>query len=275
MSTPRSLVLPEGVVAGTRAGLDGDIATLSIEARAARRGRLLLISGWTGSKEDFTPVLPLLADAGYDVLAYDQAGQYESAASPDYSLEHFARNALWLAGTGTHVLGHSFGGLVAQKAALLEPTRVASLSLLDTGPGALGDVPGRPLSALVEAIGNVPMEQIHEFREKGIERPPEIAEFLRQRFISNDPASLKAMTQLLIDAPDIIDDIAALGLPVWVGRGVDDDAWPHEVQATMASRLGTRIHVIAKAAHSPAIENPEGLVAAWLPFLERHGSEGR
>lgn len=274
MSVPQTLALPEGVKAGFRTGLDGDIAMLSIKARGPRKGHVLLIPGWTGSKEDFTPILPLLADAGYDVDAYDQAGQYESAPAADYSLEHFARNALRLLSLGGpkgHLLGHSFGGLVAQRAAVLDPSPVQSLSLLDTGPGALSDSPTRPLTAMAEAIGTVPLEQIHEFREKGIKRPKEIADFLRKRFVSNDPASLKAMTRLLIDAPDIIDEVAALDLPFWVGRGADDDAWPHEDQAEMARRLGTEIQVIPESAHSPAVENPEGLVEAWLPFLDRVG----
>jgi hypothetical protein len=37
----------------------------------------------------------------------------------------------------------------------------------------------------------------------------------------------------------------------------------------MAKRLGTEIHVIEDAAHSPAIENTQGLADAWLPFLDQ------
>jgi pimeloyl-ACP methyl ester carboxylesterase len=274
VSVPRSLELPPGVTLTSTPGLDGDLATLSIAARRPEpRGRILLIPGWTGSKEDFTPLLPLLADAGYDVLTYDQRGQYESGHASDYSLEAYARDALHLVASGNgpaHVLGHSFGGLVAQHAATLDPMAFASLSLLCTGPGALGDSATRPLSRLAAALGKVPLLQLHQLREQGIKRPAQITAFLAKRFTSNDPASLKAMTQLLIDAPDIIDEVDATGLPVWVGRGDQDDAWPHDVQETMAKRLGTEIHVVPDSAHSPNVENPPGLLASWLPFLERH-----
>jgi pimeloyl-ACP methyl ester carboxylesterase len=275
MSVPRTLELPGGVSKAVGPGLDGDVAMLTIEARGPRRGHVLLIPGWTGSKEDFTPLLPLLADAGYDVTAYDQAGQYESDPAKDYSLDRYARNALHISQVashdGSHVLGHSFGGLVAQHAAVLERGQVRSLSLLCTGPGALGDSAQRPLKRLVAAIGKVPLLQLHELREQGVKRPAQITRFLATRFTSNDPLSLKAMTQLLIDSPDIVDDVAATGLPVWVGRGTDDDAWPHDLQATMAQRLGTEIHIVPDSAHSPGIENPKGLVEAWLPFLRRLG----
>ncbi|MET0931859.1 MAG: alpha/beta hydrolase [Aeromicrobium sp.] len=276
MSVPRTLELPPGVHKTVRPGLHGDIATLSAEAVGRSKGKILLIPGWTGSKEDFTPLLPLLAAAGYDATTYDQPGQYESEPGEDYSLEGYAREALWLTGTDvarTHVIGHSFGGLVAQQAAVMDPARVRSLSLLCTGPGALGDTPTRPLKRLVSAIGKVPLLQLHQLREQGVRRPAQITGFLAKRFTSNDPRSLKAMTQLLIDAPDIIDDVLATGVPAWVGRGADDDAWPHDVQASMASRLGTEIHVVPDSAHSPAVENPDGLLEAWLPFLQDHDME--
>ncbi|AWB93158.1 alpha/beta fold hydrolase [Aeromicrobium chenweiae] len=274
MSVPRTLELPAGVRSAVVAGLDGDVATLTASATGPRRGHVLLVPGWTGSKEDFTPLLPLLADAGYDVMAYDQAGQYESAPAADYSLERYAANALHLSRSaspdGSHVLGHSFGGLVAQQAALLGMADLRSLSLLCTGPGALGEDARRPLRKLVAAIGQVPLLRLHEIREQGVKRPAQITSFLAKRFTSNDPRSLRAMTQLLIDAPDVVEQVVATGLPVWVGRGADDDAWPHDVQADMARRLRTEVHVVPDSAHSPAVENPAALVDLWLPFLKEH-----
>jgi pimeloyl-ACP methyl ester carboxylesterase len=278
MSIPRSLELPAGVEAVTLATERGSFAAHVIRAAEAR-GHVLLIPGWTGSKEDFTPLLPLLATAGFDVTTYDQRGQYETHGDPgdDYTLDGFARDALAVRATTraarSNLLGHSFGGLVAQQAALTEPAVWHSLSLLDTGPGALGDTPNRPLKMLVSAIGKVPLLQIHELREQGVRRPAQITRFLARRFTSNSAASLKAMTQLLLDAPDVVADIAKLDLPFWVGRGADDDAWPHDIQALMADRLGTEIHVVPNSAHSPAVENPGGLMAAWLPFLDKHNAE--
>ena len=274
MSTPRTLTLPEGVEA---TGVETPVGTFAahISRADAPNAHVLLIPGWTGSKEDFTPLLPLLAAAGFDATAYDQRGQFETPgeAGADYTLDGFASDALAVAAacsdTSSHLLGHSFGGLVAQQAVLAQASAWRSLSLLDTGPGALGESPNRPLKMLVAALGTVPMADIHRIREAALDlkRAPEIADFLLRRFTSNDPLSLKAMTQALLDAPDRLDELAALPVPIWVGRGADDDAWPHDIQAAMAKRLGAEIHVIEDAAHSPAIENTQGLADAWLPFL--------
>lgn len=275
MSIPKTLDIPAGVEAVTIRAEGTDFAA-HVDRVDGARGHVLLIPGWTGSKEDFTPVLPLLAAAGFDVTAYDQRGQYETIGRPqdDFTLAGYARDAVAVAAASSpapsHLLGHSFGGLVAQQAAIDHPSAWRTLSLLGTGPGALGETPHRPLRMFAQALGKVPLLQIHELREQGVRRPAQITRFLAKRFTSNSAVSLKAMTQLLLDAPDIIDEVIALDLPFWVGHGQDDDAWPHDVQAAMAERLGTTVHVIPDSAHSPGVDNPQGLVGAWLPFLDEH-----
>lgn len=277
MSVPRSLRIPDGVevvrLETTRQTVAAHVVRVDDPV-----AHVLLVPGWTGSKEDFTAFLPLLAAAGLDATAYDQRGQWETPGEPDddYSLEAFADDALAVARAVTdapsHLLGHSFGGLVAQTAAVRDADAWRSLSLLCTGPGALGDSPARPLGRLVEAIGDLPLATIHALRESagGLTRTPEVAAFLERRFTGNAPASLRAITQHLVDAPDRVDEVARTALPVWVGRGEDDDAWPHARQEELARRLGTTVAVVPDSAHSPAVENPQGLGDAWLPFLQAH-----
>lgn len=269
-------MLPAGVESVSIETTRGTFAGLEARPAGRARGHILLVTGWTGSKEDFTPLLPPLAAAGFHVTTYDQRGQYETpgAADADYSLDGFGADALAVrAASGfasSHLLGHSFGGLVAQNAALAQASAWNSIALLCSGPGALGEPEGtaRPLTMFINAIGSMPLATIHAYREQmdGIDRPPEIAAFLAERFATNGEASLKAMTQILIDAPDRVDAVAALGLPAWVGRGANDDAWPHAAQAEMARRLGVGVAIILGAAHSPAIENTEDTAAALLEF---------
>lgn len=278
MSTPQTLEIPSGVVVETLDTDRGRFAAHTIVPDGDPVGHVLLIAGWTGSKEDFTPILPLLAAAGFAATAFDQRGQFETPGAPDddYTLAGFAADAAAVRATAplptSHLLGHSFGGLVAQETVVNSSSQLRSVSLLCTGPGALGSTPNRPLEQMAQAIGSVPLAEIHAAREQGSTRPADIAEFLERRFTSNGEASLKAITQLLIDAPDNVDLVHITGLPAWVGRGADDDAWPHDVQAEMARRLGTEIHVVDRAAHSPAVENPQGLLDAWLPFLQEHSA---
>jgi pimeloyl-ACP methyl ester carboxylesterase len=273
MSVPKSLVLPDRVEAVEIETPRGSFAAHRIHT-AEPRAHVLMIAGWTGSKEDFTPMLPLLAAAGFDATAYDQRGQFETPghADADYSLDGLGVDAAAVAGAcasePSHLLGHSFGGLVAQRAVLAEPGQWRTLSLLGTGPGALGESDERPLDLMLRALDHdMPMAAIHEYRERGATRRPDIGEFLLRRFTSNARESLRAMTQHLIDAPDQLDNVIAVGLPMWVGRGARDNGWPHAVQEEMARRIGVEVHVIPDSIHSPAVENPSGLAKAWLPFL--------
>ena len=78
---------PAGELSGLLTGpsapalVDGTPAISAASAPGgAGENRALLVPGYTGSKEDYAPVLPFLGDAGWDVLAYSQRGQGGSAA---------------------------------------------------------------------------------------------------------------------------------------------------------------------------------------------------
>lgn len=283
MRKSRSLVLPGNVVrtdAETGRGTFAALRCLPNDS-SLPRGQVLLIPGFTGSKEDFAALLPLLAEAGWIATTYDQRGQYESpaAAGDDFSLGGLAADARALSdavfGTAerVHLVGHSFGGLVAASAALRWPTCWASLTLLCSGPGGLGARLREDLTAVATALEREKLEFVYQAMVKRDQQrgsspqSPEIEEFLHRRFLANSPDSLANIARHLGHAPDLTDDLAALDLPVKVMRG-EHDTWPHDVQDELADALDTRVVVIADAAHSPAWEQPEqtrdALVRVWM-----------
>lgn len=282
MSTPRSTRLPRGVERVTAdTGRGAFAALVAGPAPAGRRGAALLVPGFTGSKEDFTPLLPLLADAGYAVAAYDQRGQFETESSPgdDLSLAGLAADALAVAGAllgdeAPHLVGHSFGGLVAATAAVEHTAAWRSLLMLCSGPMAVG-ADRDDLRVLADRVESVGLEEVYAAYAVADEvagvapQPPEIEAFLRERFLRNSAAALAAFARHLMDAPDLTPRLAALDLPIAVVRGADDDAWPHSVQDAFAAAVGTRTVVIEGAAHSPNVEQPEATCAAMLAGWER------
>jgi pimeloyl-ACP methyl ester carboxylesterase len=95
----------------------------------AYRRPALLVHGYTGSKENFLPVLEPLAAAGRNVVAVDLRGQFQSPHAPDrsgYSATALAADVLAIAAavagdtTGVHLVGHSMGGLIARDAVLMQ-----------------------------------------------------------------------------------------------------------------------------------------------------------
>ena len=288
MSTPPYLDLPAGCRPVALPTSDGSLAGLRLDADDPV-GTVLLVPGWTGSKEDFLAILEPLARRGWTAVAYDQRGQYESVGPDEeaaYSLASFARDLLEVAaGLGeVHVVGHSFGGLVAREAVLAcGGAGLASLTLLCSGPGPLPTSHRDKLGAMHAALPHVPLATIYDVKEaadrEGGWVPPsdEVAEFMRTRFVSNNPYALQAKTAILLDTPDRTDELAALaaeGFPVGVVYGPDDDAWPLGVQDEVAAAVGTVPVVVAGTGHSPAAEDPESAAAALDGLLRGFAARG-
>jgi pimeloyl-ACP methyl ester carboxylesterase len=247
---------------------------------------VLLVPGWTGSKEDFGPILEPLGEAGYLVTAVDLRGQFRSPFRPDgdYSpiaLGNDLRLAAAALGGGVHLLGHSFGGLVARAAVLADPDQFRSLVLLDSGPAGIDDGRRERLDLMRPVLAQHGLAAVYQAlvqldaSEPGYKPPSEEeARFMRERFLASDPQALIGMAEALIDEPDLVADLAAADLPILVVCGADDDVWSPQIQAGMARRLGAPYTVIADAAHSPAVENPTATVATLVEFwrsAENHG----
>jgi pimeloyl-ACP methyl ester carboxylesterase len=280
VSTPPFLDLPDGVRAVRLSTARGPLATLVADARGAeRKPPVLLVPGFTGSKEDFIAVLEPIAAEGHPVTAIDQRGQFESPGDDDpasYDVKLLAEDVLSVVariGEPVHLLGHSFGGLVARAAALADPTAVRSLALLSSGPAAIPDPSASNLSLLAQALPSTDLQTIWTVKRRleldGRTGPPAAIEaFLRRRFLANNPVCLLRHAEQLLTETDRVAEVAALDLPLLVAYGVRDDAWPPAVQAEMASRLGATVAEIPDAAHSPAAENPAATAGVLTRFWE-------
>jgi pimeloyl-ACP methyl ester carboxylesterase len=239
-----------------------------------RRPGVLAVPGYTGSKEDFIHLLPLLARAGHPAVAIDLRGQYESGGPEDlaaYTMEALGKDvaALLSDGAPRHVIGHSFGGLICREA-VLSGAPARSLTLLCSGPAALAGNRGAMIDLMrpLLADGGVPAvfeasESIDAADPKKATLPPAVKDFLRRRFLASPAAALLGMGTTVTSAADRVEELRDSGLPVLVAHGELDDAWPPAEQTDMASRLGARHVVFPGLGHSPAVED-EALVATTL-----------
>jgi len=298
------LRLPDGVRRVTVETARGSFAALEAlpVAGVAERQPALLIPGYTGSKEDFLPVLGPLARAGRRVIAIDMRGQYESPAAADadgYGLPALAADVAMIADTlgghdaaarpgaqHIHLLGHSFGGLVARELLLAQATRIGSLTLMSSGPGALTGPRAAVLRAvLAELEPAVPGGLAAEVKRlwdtqlgpaavaDGV--PAEIIDFLRTRMLCSCPTGLWSMGHGLLGCPDRTPALAALGHPLLVLYGENDDAWAPSIQDDMAQRLGAQRVCIPGAAHSPAVEAPETVASTLTTFWNSVEAQAR
>ena len=255
----------------------GYLASLQAGDPAGRP--VLLLPGYTGSKEDFGPVFDPLADAGFLAIGLDLPGQLDSPGPVDpaaYSPERLAGAVVAVAssfGRPVLLLGHSFGGLVARAAVLAHPALFDSLVLLCSGPAAIGGRRRAEMDALDPVLETAGLAAVYTAMQQSWQADPawtpppsDVAAFLERRFLSGSPAMVRGMGDAIRAERDRVAELADKRLPILVAHGVDDDAWPPQVQREMAERLGAQYVVIPDAAHSPAVENPAGTLAALLAF---------
>lgn len=150
--------------------------------------------------------IPVLADAGYRVLAPDQRG-YGGSSAPDdiesYDIVHLTGDLIGLLDDigvqRAAVVGHDWGAVVAWNTALLHPDRVAAVSGLSVPPTPRPQKP--PTQAFRDRIGENNFFYILYFQEPGVadaELGGDPARTMRRMFgglASTDPGDAVRMVE--------------------------------------------------------------------------------
>lgn len=247
------------------------------------RGTVVMVPGFTGSREDFLPMAPFVTAAGYRLVSYSQLGQYDSdgpdgpGLEREYTIEKFGRDLLEVLdalapGERVHLLGHSFGGLVTRSAVLAAPERFLDYVILDSPPrGESADTPAADLpriAAMVREQGNEALWQAMFGQFEAI-FPAPVRDFLHNRILKTRAANLIGIAESMAAEPDRYAELAATGLPMLVVAG-ENDFIPVDVQREYSERLGVRFELMTGAGHTPNEEKPEELTAVLVPFWARN-----
>jgi cytochrome P450/pimeloyl-ACP methyl ester carboxylesterase len=238
---------------------------------------VVLCAGLVGSKEDFLPLMPALALAGYRPYAFDYRGHYSPTdhhSVEEHTVERHATDLLAILaaiedGRPAHVLGHSFGGFVVRAAALAQPRLMRSVTLMGNGPSMNSE---RHRSALERFDATLALEG------RGVMWPvvrrliPENdivrRQFWQSRIDGMQPAFLHGVLRSLRAEADRGAELRATNLPVLIVHGHRDRRMWSTVEYTeYAERLGAAHESVANASHSPILEQPattaEALVRFW------------
>ncbi|GAA1055059.1 hypothetical protein GCM10017608_19110 [Agromyces luteolus] len=262
-----------GVVTGTTGETDAGGIRIwyeSIPPVGRERGTVLVLISLGGDAILWPPAfLRVLTGAGYRVIRFDQRGTGASDWMPEwdrahpYTLVDLARDAIAvLDATGTehaHLIGLSFGGMVAQEVAIAEPGRVASLTLMSTSPDptdptlpeprvgrlalqAIRGLPilkyrllGDPYADVKERIAKI----ISVSGPEGVDVEENAALVLYDRRERNG-LNLRALRQhqaAVAATRPRAPALATLAVPTLVVHGTDDDLMPFEHGRRLAATI--------------------------------------
>lgn len=181
------------------------------------------------------------------------------------------------------VIGHSYGGFVAQELALRHPAHVAGLVLIDTTPGQLGatespdDEQGPPMPPEVAARFAVVPASDEEFKAMAAEffpnylyRPETVdAAALLDATVYDVAAMIRGFEVLA--GWSSVDRLATITAPTLVMAGRHDvfTSWPQAMRIARAID-GAEVVVFEASGHFPWIEEPERFFAVVGDWLDRN-----
>jgi pimeloyl-ACP methyl ester carboxylesterase len=253
---------------------------------------LILVHGLGGAAANWTELVPLLAKR-HRVLVPDLPGHGGSTALPAVAgLEPFAdRVALVAEREGmlpAVVVGHSLGGMIVLRMALLRSEDVSALVLAAGAGLSVGNVWGRNLLSVFSTIR--PGRLAGRYRAR-VARSSLLRRFVFGFVSVADPAGLTddavegfLAAHLLhtdvnsawraLRADDPRQELEAVGCPVLVLWGAEDVQLPLDDAFEYTRRLRARLRVIPGCGHLLIGERPDVCDRAIEEFLGDSGLEG-
>jgi pimeloyl-ACP methyl ester carboxylesterase len=253
---------------------------------------VVLIHGMVNSSRHWERVALQLADR-YTVVAPDLLGHGDSAAvRGDYSLGAHAcsiRDLLTTIGIErATIVGHSLGGGIAMQFFYQFPQRVERLALISSGGLGRDVSPMLRAAAMPGASAGIWLVANRGFREaidrtgrrmraRGSRKGVYLQAIARAMRPLQEAAARRAFLQTLRAVIDVrgqhvsaMDRLYLLGeLPTLIVWGERDHTIPIEHgRAAQAQIPNCRFVPLPKAAHFPNLEDPDGLAAALLDWLD-------
>jgi 3-oxoadipate enol-lactonase len=220
----------------------------------------------------WAPVMDTLADSRR-VFAYDVRGHGIAVGAPSpYTMADTAHDLIGVLDAidveRAHVVGLSFGGGIAQTAAITAPERFESLALLATTDFPFDAFEGRALSAETDGMAaQVAPSLTRWFTADALAVNGESVQYARERVLGGNSVDWAAAWRAF-KGLDVQGKLAGLGLPTLVLAGEADVSTTPEIMRGIASRIpGARYRELPGTPHMQTLQRPELVAEALAEFL--------
>jgi L-proline amide hydrolase len=266
---------------------------------------VVVVHGGPGVAHNYCLAMADLARDGRAVIHYDQFGCGRSSHRPDrpaaaWTVEFFVEELrclvdhLGIAGS-CHLLGQSWGGMLAPEYVLAHPAGVRSLTVCDS-PASMAlwlaganelraGLPPEVRDSLDrhEAAGTIGSTEYLAATDRFYERhvcrvdpmPADVVDSFTQ--LEGDPTVYHAMNGPnefhvigSLRGWSIVDRLDGIAAPTLVVAGAYDEATPASWAPFVERIADVTSHVFARSSHMPHVEQPEEFLDVVGAFLRRH-----
>lgn len=236
---------------------------------------LLLLHGANADRHQYDVFRPLLGE-GIRAIAVDQRDSPDSpcAPSPYTSIDHAADLAAVIAALGlgkVHVMGASYGGIVAMTLAIHHPGTVKSLILGATAPSAahfnaVDMTAARAQGA--EALERFMLETV--VSPDAIDSDAELVAETRAALRIRSPESL-ARRMAAVAGHDVVGRLGEITAPTLILQGDEDPLVDARVGAEMAERIpGAVFQLLRGSRHGITFQNRDRTAGLVRSFVLEH-----
>ena len=210
----------------------------------------------------------------YDHLGHGRSRHIQSDVQLDEFVDQLTRVMDQLQITRAHVVGFSFGGLVAQSFALKHPDRLDKLVLMSTvydrTKEELAGVSGRLAKAREEGPRSIIPAAIERwFSPAFVAGQPEVIGEIERGLRSNDPTSFLTAYSIFCNAEaELAGKLTAVAAPTLAITGeLDTGSTPAMVERMVGDIENAHGKIIESGRHMMPMEMADEVNAALLTFL--------
>jgi pimeloyl-ACP methyl ester carboxylesterase len=237
---------------------------------------LLILHGWGGSSDSWIRAQELLAEEGFKVVVPDFPG-FGKTKTPKkpWGLKDYSDFVFNLAEKtklqNFFLLGHSFGGRIATKFAVLYPEKIKSLILCDSaGIKQKWGLKERLIFQLAK-IGNALFtpKPLIRFKDKARSL---FYIFLRHKDYVKANGTMKETIKKIFEE-DLLPELPRVKPPTLIIWGEKDKLVPVGYAFVFKEKIkNSKLEILPKIGHSPHLEVPKKLSEIILNFLKKQNS---
>lgn len=274
------------------------------------RPPVVVLHGGPGATHHYTLRMARLAERGRAVVHYDQLGAGWSTHLPDEDAEFWTVQLFLdeldnlLAELGItdayHLIGHSWGGMLAAEHAIRRPAGLRSLVLADS-PASMDlwitetdrlrhDLPPQVQQTLLrhETAGTTDdseyAQAVQVFYDRHVCRvvpnPPELVQSFDA--IAEDPTVYHTMngpSEFHVTGTlrgwTVVDRLTLIGVPTLLISGAHDEATPATMQPFQDGIADVRWEIFPNSSHMAHIEEEEDFLSLVGDFLRTHEQQAK